>query len=242
MSIPPPFPSVSPASLPSQGETVMKMWFVRIIPASSASYIASMWNKAGLAASEHKLLWGRVTVSAPSPSTFIHVLPPSHSSSVNCYSLVPAEDYICLFGIAALEPQVPGWYKILKCRMYKGDLAYALSYDAASSCSNILLASRYLPDPTCRDRDDKIGQDQKARCLFKPELYRGAIQPSICGMACYIHKHHTYISSLLLQLTKTQVEPVLTPSPHQIALHVGSMVDPAFMAITHARYNRQFWK
>ncbi|KIK80624.1 hypothetical protein PAXRUDRAFT_15683 [Paxillus rubicundulus Ve08.2h10] len=104
-SIPPPFPSVSPASPPSQGETVMKMWFVRIIPASSALYIASMWNKAGLAASEHKLLWGCVTVSMLDPSTFMHVLPLSHSSSVNCYSLVPAEEYICPFGIAALKPQ-----------------------------------------------------------------------------------------------------------------------------------------
>ncbi|KIK76290.1 hypothetical protein PAXRUDRAFT_18321 [Paxillus rubicundulus Ve08.2h10] len=240
-SIPPPFPSVSPASLPSQGETVTKMWFVRIMPTSSASYIASMWNKASLAASKHKLLWGHVTISMPDPSTFIHVLPLSHSSSVNFYSLVPAEEYICLFGVAALEPQVPGWYKFLKHGMCKGNLTYALSYDAASSCLNILLASQYLPDPTCRDHDNKISQDQKAHCLFKPKLYGGAVQPSICGMACYSYKRHTYISSLLLlQLTKTQVEPVLTPSPHQIALHVGSMVDPAFMAITHACYNWQF--
>ncbi|KIK79220.1 hypothetical protein PAXRUDRAFT_16447 [Paxillus rubicundulus Ve08.2h10] len=229
MSIPPPFPSVSPTSPPSQ--------------ASSALYIASMWNKAGLAASKHKLLWGRITVSVLDPSTFIHTLPLYHSSSVNCYSLVPAKEYIRLFSVAALEPQVPGWYNILKCGTYKGDLAYALSYNAASSCLNILLASQYLPDPTCQDHDDKIGQDQKARCLFKPELYGGAIQPSICGMACYSYKRHMYISGLLLlQLTKTQVEPVLTPSPHQIALHVGSMVDPAFMVIAHAHYNWQFWK
>ncbi|KIJ09726.1 hypothetical protein PAXINDRAFT_17203 [Paxillus involutus ATCC 200175] len=243
VSAPPPLPSVSPASPPSQDETVTKMWFVRIIPASSASYIASMWNKAGLAASEHKLLRGRVTVSTLDPSTFLHALPPSHPSSVHSYSLVPAEEYVRLFGVAAHKPQVPGWYKILKRGTYKGDLGYALSYNAASGCLDILLASRNLPDPTCRDRDDKIGQDQKARCLFKPELHGGAVQPSIRGMACYSYKRHTYISGLLLlQLTKTQVEPVLTPSPHQIALHVGSMVDPAFMAATHARYNRQFWK
>ncbi|KIJ08295.1 hypothetical protein PAXINDRAFT_18560 [Paxillus involutus ATCC 200175] len=71
-SAPPPLPSVSPASPPSQDETVTKMWFVRIIPASSASYITSMWNKAGLAASEHKLLRGCVTVSTLDPSTFLH--------------------------------------------------------------------------------------------------------------------------------------------------------------------------
>ncbi|KAF8834258.1 hypothetical protein BDN67DRAFT_985458 [Paxillus ammoniavirescens] len=125
------------------------------VVSSSASYIASMWNKAGLTTSKHKLLQGCVTVSALDPSTFIHALPLSHSSSVNCYSLVPTKEYIHPFGIAALKPQVP--------------------------------------DPTCRDRDNKISQDQKACCLFKPELYGGAVQPSICGMACYSYKCHTIL-------------------------------------------------
>ena len=56
-------------------------------------------------------------------------------------------------------------------------------------------------------------------------------------------KKHFYVAGLLLfQLTETQVQPFLSPSPHQIALHVESKINPSFMNDTHRRYNHKFWK
>ena len=38
------------------------------------------------------------------------------------------------------------------------------------------------------------------------------------------------------------MQPFLTPSPHQIVLHVESKINPLFMNDTHQQYNHKFWK
>jgi hypothetical protein len=62
-------------------------------------------------------------------------------------------------------------------------------------------------------------------------------------MPRYHYKRNTFVSGLLLLTLKlNQVVPLPTPSPHQITLHIASMVDPAFMAGTYQSYNQRFWK
>ena len=70
------------------------------------------------------------------------------------------------------------------------------------------------------------------RRLFSPAQFTGIQQAPCRGRPRYHYKCNTFISGLLLLTLKlNQVAPLPTPSPHQIALHVTSMVDPVFMAV-----------
>ncbi|KAI9571089.1 WD40-repeat-containing domain protein [Boletus coccyginus] len=237
----PPCPS-SPSLLPNDMEQTL-MWVVNIIPSSSVDFIVKAWNQAGLTATLYKNLPHRSTVCAVGPSTFLLAVPVSHISCVCGWSLVPFEDRISLspvFGCS--EPPLPGWYTISKHGMYKGDVAYGLSFEGESGELRVLIASQTLKPPKCWPGDD-IGQAHHARRLFSPNQFRGKQLVPYHGWSHYEYKKETYISGLLLiSLRLNQVAPLPTPTPHQIALHVASMVSPAFMTTTYQTYNQQFWK
>ncbi|KAF8833154.1 hypothetical protein BDN67DRAFT_986211, partial [Paxillus ammoniavirescens] len=220
----------------------LKMWAVKIYPVSSAPFIIKSWNQAGLVAMAlHKLLPRYVTVYAADPCTFLRALPKSHPACVKTWILVLLENQRNLFGGA--EPAVPGWYTILKCGLYKGDIGYALSYDSDAGSMELLVVSRQLDDPTHQRDNSDIGQDQRARCLFLPDLYAGTSQPPLRGRACHKYKGHLFVAGLLLlKLKRSDVRPFSTPSPHQIALHVESAVNLAFLTASLHRYNQLFWK
>jgi ribosomal protein L21E len=258
MSSPSPLQSPARISTPLDSAEVVSMWTVKILPGeqtfpkplkrsdsiqvSSAPYILASWNRVGLSAMpQHKLLPGRVTVCAADPNTFLREVPKSHFGCVKAWSLVPVEDRINLFG--AVEPSVPGWYTISKRGLYKGHIGYALFYDGDAGLLDLLVASRRLGDPTRRRADGSIGQDQRAPRLFLPGPHKGTRQPPHRGRTCYEYKGDTYVSGLLLiSLKISEVQPLAIPSPHQIALHVQSGVDPVFMTASHHLYNQQFWK
>ncbi|KAF8833008.1 hypothetical protein BDN67DRAFT_986311, partial [Paxillus ammoniavirescens] len=146
-----------------------------------------------------------------------------------------------LFGGA--EPSVPGWYTISKHGLYKGDIGYALSYDGDAGSMELLVALRQLDDPTRQHDNSDIGQDQRARCLFLPDLYAGTSQPPLRGRACHKYKGHLFVAGLLLlKLKRSDARPFSTPLPHQIALHVESAVNPVFLTASLHRYNQLFWK
>ncbi|KAF8833248.1 hypothetical protein BDN67DRAFT_1017772 [Paxillus ammoniavirescens] len=218
------------------------MWAVKIHPVSSAPFIIKSWNQAGLVAMAlHKLLPGYVTVYAADPCTFLHALPKSHPACVKTWILVPLENQRNLFGGA--EPSVPGWYTISKRGLYKGDIGYALSYDGDAGSMELLVASRRLDDPTRQRDNSDIGQDQRACCLFLPDLYAGTSQPPLRGRTCHKYKGHLFVAGLLLlKLKRSDARPFSTPSPHQIALHVESAVNPAFLTASLHCYNQLFWK
>ncbi|KAH0828588.1 hypothetical protein J3R83DRAFT_2890, partial [Lanmaoa asiatica] len=66
---------------------------------------------------------------------------------------------------------------------------------------------------------------------------------SMQGILTYKFKRHCYVAGLLLlQLLEKQVHPCLTPSPHQILLHLESKITPSFMNDTFRWYNQKFWK
>ncbi|KIJ09590.1 hypothetical protein PAXINDRAFT_157857 [Paxillus involutus ATCC 200175] len=239
--------SPSPSRLSSPAPTSsplasFQMWAVKIHPVSSAPYIIKCWNQAGLVAvALHKLLPGYVTVYAADPRTFLHALPKSHPTCVKTWILVPLENQTNLFGAA--EPSVPGWYTISKRGLYKGNIGYVLSYDSDAGSMELLVASRRLNNPTRQRDDSDIGQDQRARCLFLPDLYSGTSQPPLRGRACHKYKGHIFVAGLLLlKLKRSDVRPSSTPSPHQIALHMESAVNPAFLTASLHRYNQLFWK
>ena len=194
----------------------------------------------------HQLLPGHATVCAMDPRTFLHTVLPSHPGCVHGWSLVPFKDHISslpLFRRTGREPPpIPGWYTVSKCRIYHCDIAYGLSFDVELGALQVLVAAQQLKPSRCRPEDD-IGQDIKACHLFSPTQFNGIQQAPCHGRPHYHYKCNTFISSLLLLILKlNQVAPLPTPSPHQIALHVASMVDPAFMAVTYQSYNQRFWK
>lgn len=126
--------------------------------------------------------------------------------------------------------------------IYRRDTAYGLSFDEESGTLQVLVAARQLK-PSRRRLEDDIGQDVNARRLFSPDQFGGIPQAPCRGRPQYHYKRNTFVSGLhLLALKLNQVAPLPTPSPHQIALHVASMVDPAFMTATYQSYNQRFWK
>ena len=126
--------------------------------------------------------------------------------------------------------------------IYHHDIAYGLSFDVELGALQVLVAARQLRSSRCCPEDD-IGQDVKARHLFSPAQFNGIQQAPCRGHPRYHYKRNTFVSGLLLLTLKlNQVAPLPTPSPHQIALHVALMVDPAFMAVTYQSYNQRFWK
>ena len=129
-----------------------------------------------------------------------------------------------------------------KHRIYHRDIAYGLSFDAELGALQVLVVARQLK-PSRRHPEDNISQDVKACHLFSLTQFNGIQRAPCCGHPRYHYKRNTFISSLLLLILKlNQVALLPTPFPHQIILHVTSMVDLAFMAVTYQSYNQQFWK
>jgi hypothetical protein len=185
----------------------------------------------------HQFLTGRATVCATDSRTFIRVVPPSHSGCVRGWSLVSFEDHISslpLFGRTGHQPPpTPGWYTVSKCGIYHRDIAYGHFFDVESGALQVLVAARQLK-PSRRQSENDIGQDVHALCLFSADQFTGIPQAPCCGCPRYHYKCNTFVSGLLLLTLKlNQVVPLPTPSPHQITLHVASMVDPVFMAGTY---------
>ena len=194
----------------------------------------------------HQLLPGRATVCTMDPQTFLCTVPPSYPSCVHGLSLVPFEDHVSLlplFGWTGRKPPpIPGWYTVSKHRIYHRDIAYGLSFDAELGALQVLVVARQLK-PLRRHPEDNISQDVKACHLFSLTQFNGIQRAPCCGHPRYHYKRNTFISSLLLLILKlNQVALLPTPFPHQIILHVTSMVDLAFMAVTYQSYNQQFWK
>lgn len=189
----------------------------------------------------HKSLPGRVSVRAPYPNVFLQVVPLSHRSCIRGWSLIPPEDLIWQAPSKEPTPPVPGWYSMLKCRIYKGDIGYALSFDKDANELSVLIALQWLRPRS--HPSDALGQDPNACHLFSPELHHGQLHSPYRGLTRYQHSTDIFISGLLLmKLRPNQFKYLPTPFPSQICLHVASMVDPCFMKATHAKFNRHFWK
>lgn len=158
---------------------------------------------------------------------------------------MPFEARLSFLGVIGQpEPSVPGWYTVSKRGLYKGDIAYGLSFQRDSGELHVLLPSRQLK-PKKRKSDEDIGRDTKARCLLSPVVCTGKPQALVPlrGNPRHRYRNKTFVSGLLLMTLKlNQVIPVANPSPYQIALHVASTVDHSFMVTTYQSYNRQFWK
>ena len=122
--------------------------------------------------------------------------------------------------------------------IYHRDIAYGLSFDVELGALQVLVVARQLR-PSRRCPEDDIGQDVKACRLFSPAQFNGIQQAPCRGRPHYHYKRNTFVSGLLLLTLKlNQVAPLPIPSPHKIALHVASMVDLAFMAVTYQSYSQ----
>jgi ribosomal protein L21E len=131
---------------------------------------------------------------------------------------------------------------VSKCGIYHRDIAYGHFFDVELGALQVLVVARQLK-PSRRQSENDIGQDVHALCLFSADQFTGIPQAPCCGCPRYHYKCNTFVSGLLLLTLKlNQVVPLPTPSPHQITLHVASMVDPVFMAGTYQSYNQWFWK
>ncbi|KAG6381505.1 hypothetical protein JVT61DRAFT_88 [Boletus reticuloceps] len=252
--------SPSPPSVPSNPTASTSLWSVRIVPgescvqylypsadqfykADAAKFIAAAWNKVHLTASMIEGLHGRVNVQAPDPKTFLGHLPPSHIGCVRSYTLVPPEDRIPIFRSFGDVRAIPAWCLITRRGRYKGDLGYIISFNSQSGLFDILVASRELKPLPRHDNDDMVGEDAHARRLFFPQKYGGTQRAPVRGYNTYNFQRHRYVAGLMvMQLSDTQVRPYPNPSPHQIALHLESGINPSFMIDTRRRYNQVFWK
>jgi hypothetical protein len=191
----------------------------------------------------HMQLPGRVSLFAPDPKTFLRAVPPSHRSCVRGWSLIPFEERIFpLFERSTT--QVPGWYTVSKRGMYRGDLGYATFFDENSAELHLLVAPRRLKPRKRPAEGEDIGQDYNTpRRLFSPDEHAGHPCPPYHGNSCYQYNQNIFVCGLLLlKLKINQVDHALPPSPHQIALHVTSMVNPPFMMATQRKFNQRFWK
>ncbi|KAG6370191.1 hypothetical protein JVT61DRAFT_12339 [Boletus reticuloceps] len=220
----------------------MLLWFVKIVPASSAKFITGMWNKAGLRASTIEGLPGRVRVLAPNPKTLLGSAPLSHFDCIRSFTRVPAEETL-LHTIFGGSRTIPAWCTVTKRGRYKGDLGYVITSNQESGLLDVLVAPRDLK-PLPRHLNDKmIGEDLHARRLFSQESYKCVESAPTRGRPTFIFQRRQYVSGLLLlQLPETQVRVLLTPSPHQIALHARSGINSPFVDDARSRYHQMFWK
>ncbi|KAH0828589.1 hypothetical protein J3R83DRAFT_2891 [Lanmaoa asiatica] len=158
-------PMLEPRS-PSHPSTLLnsiQQWSVRIVPADSAKYIATVWNEAHLPTSTVEGLYGRVNMWAPDPMTLCCHIPPFHTDCVQSLTLMPMEKcvpLICVFGEVCT---IPAWCIISKYGQYKGDLGYITSFNAQSRVFDILAALWELKPLPQYDDDEMIGQDICAR-------------------------------------------------------------------------------
>lgn len=207
---------------------------------SSVDYILLAWKNASIRAIAHKSLPGRVTVYARYPNLFLHAVPSSHRSCIRGWSLIPLEDRLQQASIERPTPSIPGWYSVSKRGIYKGDVGYGIFFDGNANELHLLVAPRKLRP---KSQPLALGQDHNGRRLFSSEVHHGVSRSPYRGLPRYQHFDNIFVSGLLLlKLKPNQFKHVITPSPHQIALHVASSVDPSFMKITRHKFHQPFWK